>query len=419
MASFKSLGLADPILRGVKAAGYTNTTPIQAQAIPAARKRRDLIGCAQTGTGKTAAFVLPLLDQLLSKKHKKRSPLRALIIAPTRELALQITEAIRIYGKFTRLSVCPIYGGVDIRKQTNMLRRGMDIVVATPGRLIDHMERGNIDLGRVEIVVLDEADRMLDMGFIHDIRRIMNETPVERQTMLFSATMPAKVEDLAQHILHDPELIQVGKRRNPADSVEQSICTVKQVEKIELLTLVLRREPVEKAIVFARTKYRADKISRKLKGKGFTSIAMHSGRSQQQRKKALEGFQKGKYSILVATNIAARGIDVDGVSHVINYDIPEEAESYIHRIGRTGRGDADGRAITFVAETDYDRLRDIEKHIGKRIDRLDYPGLTDHVEPRKTRENQRPKSEARKAQKSSGRRRGRNKKPKFKPARTR
>ena len=414
MASFKSLGLADPIVRGVKSAGYEKATPIQALAIPLACKRHDLIGCAQTGSGKTAAFVLPVLDQLIKKKHKKRTPLRSLIIVPTRELALQITEGIRLYGRYTRLSVHPIFGGVDINKQTRVLRRGLDIAVATPGRLLDHMNRGNVDLTHIEIVVLDEADRMLDMGFIHDIRRIISETPKQRQTLFFSATMPQKVEKLAESILREPEVVQVGKRRNPADTVVQSFCAVKQTDKIDLLMHVLKHEPVEKAIVFLRTKYRADRINRRLKLKGFASTVIHSNRSQHQRQKALEGLQKGKFQILVATNIASRGIDLDGVSHVINFDTPEQAENYIHRIGRTGRAGADGHAITFVGEDEYQRLRDIEKHTGKRIAPLKYVGLTDKGGRRETREGHRTESRAKKAPGASRRRRGRNKKSKFK-----
>ena len=409
MTTFNSFGFARPIIQGIKSAGYETPTPIQAAAIPLASAQHDLIGCAQTGTGKTAAFVLPLLDRMVRRKKKKRPVLRSLIIAPTRELALQITEAIQLYGRYTRLAVHPIYGGVDIKKQIRALRKGLDIVVATPGRLLDHLNRGNIDLSRIEVLVLDEADRMLDMGFIHDIRKIIAQIPADRQTMLFSATMPPKVEQFARNILHEPRVVEVGHRRNPADSVEQHVCAVKQVDKMDLLIHVLNNEPVENVIVFSRTKYRADRISRRLRHKGFASTVIHSNRSQNQRQKSLEGFQKGKFRILVATNIASRGIDVDGVSHVINYDTPEQAENYIHRIGRTGRGEASGNAITFVGEGEYQRLRDIEKHTGKRIARLDYAGLTDKEGSRKTKSDpQANANRSKKTRKPAGRKRGRN-----------
>lgn len=393
MTNFNSLGLADSIVRSVAAAGYKRPTEIQAKAIPLVCERHDLIGCAQTGTGKTAAFVLPMLDRLMKRRNKKGPVfLRGLIVVPTRELALQVTEAVKTYGSKTRLFVTPIYGGVDIKRQTNKLRRGVDIVVATPGRLLDHLNRGNIDLSRVEMLILDEADRMLDMGFIKDIRRIVAETPDSRQTLMFSATMPAKVEELAQHILSEPQFIEIGHRRNPAESVEQHVCPVKQVDKMKLLVNVLRKEPVESVIVFSRTKHRADRISRQLRDRGFSTTAMHSNKTQNQRQKALKGLETGKFQILVATNVASRGIDLASVSHVINYDTPQQAEDYIHRIGRTGRGDATGNAITFVSEEEYQYLRDIERHIGKRIDLLEYKDITivgGHPKPKKnaSREN--------------------------------
>ena len=378
MTNFKLLGLSEPVLRGVRAAGYNTPTEIQAAAIPVVCAGVDLIGCAQTGTGKTAAFVLPVLDRLAGGRKKKKGFrfVRSLIVVPTRELAQQVTDAIKIYGRHTGISVLSIYGGVDINRQTKSLRRGVDIVVATPGRLLDHMNRDNIDLSRVEMLILDEADRMLDMGFIHDIRQIVEETPEHRQTLMFSATMPEKVEDLAQHILYEPEFIEIGHRRNPADSVEQYMCAVKQVNKLKLLTHMFKEEPVDRAIVFCRTKHRADRVTRQLKDKGFSAVAMHSNKTQSQRQKALKGVQNGKFQILVATNVAARGIDLDSVSHVINYDTPHEAESYIHRIGRTGRGEATGLAVTFVGEDEYPYFRNIEKHIGQRIDRLEYKDLT-------------------------------------------
>ncbi|MBX2822875.1 MAG: DEAD/DEAH box helicase [Rhodothermaceae bacterium] len=387
MTNFDSLGLAEPVARGVRATGYKTPTPIQAAAIPLACDDIDIIGCAQTGTGKTAAFVLPILDRLVGKKKRKGfRPVRSLIVVPTRELALQVTEAIKTYGQFTQLRVLPVYGGIDIGKQTRALKRGVDIIVATPGRLIDHMQRENVDLSEVEVLVLDEADRMLDMGFINDIRKIVEETPVFRQTLMFSATMPPKVEELAQHILHEPEFIEIGHRRNPAESVQQHVCPVKQVNKMKLLQRVLKKEPVESVIVFSRTKHRADRITRQLRDRGFSATALHSNKTQSQRQKALKGLQEGRFKILVATNIASRGIDLDRVSHVINYDTPQEVENYIHRIGRTGRGEATGHAITFVSEDEYQYLRDIERHINKRIDLLEYKDLTvegGHPKPKK------------------------------------
>ena len=387
MTSFKTLGLAESIVRSVHAAGYKTPTEIQAAAIPLACERNDLIGCAQTGTGKTAAFVLPLLDRLINRRNNKGPRfLRALIVVPTRELAVQVTEAVHTYGAKTRISVLPVYGGVDIHRQTKKLKRGVDIVVATPGRLLDHLDRGNIDLSSIEMLILDEADRMLDMGFINDIRKIVRKTPDSRQTLLFSATMPARVEELAQDILCEPKFIEIGHRKNPADSVEQHVCPVKQVDKMKLLVNVLRKEPVERVIVFSRTKHRADRISRQLRDRGFATTAMHSNKTQNQRQKALKGLESGKFQVLVATNVASRGIDLTSVSHVINYDTPEQAENYIHRIGRTGRGDATGNAITFVSESEYQYLRDIERHIGKRIDLLEYKDLTvagGHPKPKK------------------------------------
>ena len=387
MTNFNSLGLADSIVRSVAAAGYERPTEIQARAIPLVCEHHDLIGCAQTGTGKTAAFVLPMLDRLI-KRRRKKGPvfLRGLIVVPTRELALQVTEAVKTYGAKTRLFTTAIYGGVDINRQTSRLRRGVDIVVATPGRLLDHINRGNIDLSTVEMLILDEADRMLDMGFIKDIRRIVAETPGSRQTLLFSATMPDKVEELAQEILNEPQFIEIGHRRNPAKSVEQHVCPVKQADKMKLLVNVLKKEPMERVIVFSRTKHRADRISRQLRDRGFATTAMHSNKTQNQRQKALQGLENGKFKILVATNIASRGIDLDSVSHVINYDTPQQAENYIHRIGRTGRGDATGNAITFVSEEEYQYLRDIERHIGQRIDLLEYKDITltgGHPKPKK------------------------------------
>ncbi|MFK7846274.1 MAG: DEAD/DEAH box helicase [Rhodothermales bacterium] len=378
MINFDQLGLAKSVARGVKSAGYEKPTPIQATAIPIALEGRDLIGCAQTGTGKTAAFVLPLLNKLVLNKPETRRPsLRALIVVPTRELALQVEEAIGTYSRHTSIRSLAVFGGTGMYQQTKILRKGVDIVVATPGRLLDHMERRNVRLANVEMLILDEADRMLDMGFIPDIRKVVAATPNTRQTMFFSATMPKAVKELASSILKNPEYIEMGQRTNPAKTVNQRVCAVLQENKMELLAHILDTEPVENVIIFSRTKHRADRIARKLSRKGFATAVLHSNRTQPQREHALKGFKSGKYQIMVATNIAARGIDVDSISHVINYDTPEQPEEYIHRIGRTGRAETKGDAITFVGEGEISYQKDIERHIGSKLEYMDCDGLTE------------------------------------------
>ena len=376
MTTFNSLGLAGETLKGVLAAGYTSPTPIQVAAIPVAREGRDLIGCAQTGTGKTAAFVLPILQRLTEAPRPRNGrPIRALVVAPTRELALQVEAAVQSYGTFTRLRSMAIYGGVGMRPQIQKLRRGVDIVVATPGRLLDHMGRGTVNLSDVEVLVLDEADRMFDMGFIKDIRKIVEQTPKSRQTLLFSATMPKAILALTRSIQHDPAFIEIGERRNPAETVVQQVCRVAPDAKMDLLRHVLQTEPTENVLVFSRTKHRADRIVKKLGKQGFAATVMHSNRSQGQRQRALEGFRDGTYQILVATDIAARGIDVDSISHVINYDTPNQAEDYIHRIGRTGRAEATGEAITFATRDEERYIHAIEHHTGQRLARKVYEGF--------------------------------------------
>jgi ATP-dependent RNA helicase RhlE len=373
MTRFHSLGLADSLLRGVVDAGYTTPTPIQAAAIPPALAGRDLTGCAQTGTGKTAAFVLPMLDRLAANPSQaKRRPVRALVVTPTRELALQVEAAVRTYGKHTGLRSVAVFGGVGMGPQLQAFQRGVDIVSATPGRLLDHLGRGTLDLSRVEVLVLDEADRMFDMGFINDVRKIVAKLPRERQTLLFSATMPQAIQDLAASIQRRPEFVEVGQRRNPAESVTQYIYPVAQTQKMDLLLHVLRTESVENVLVFSRTKHRANRITKKLAQRGFAAAAIHSNRSQNQRQRALADFKRGDVQVLVATDIAARGIDVDGISHVVNFDTPNMAEDYIHRIGRTGRADATGDALTFVSADEEDYLRNIEKHTGRRFERSTY-----------------------------------------------
>jgi len=366
MHTFKALGLPEKLIHSILDAGYTTPTPVQAQTIPIALDGVDLIGCAQTGTGKTAAFVLPMLSRMMASPRKGR-PVRALVVAPTRELALQVEEAVRAYGKHTRFRSLAIFGGVGIHPQLNSLRRGVDIVVATPGRLLDHLNRGSLDLSNVEFLVLDEADRMLDMGFLPDIRKVVAAVPRRRQTLLFSATMPPQIHALAKTIMNRPEMIEIGHRRNPAETVNQHVCMVSQTQKMDLLVHLLQSETMDNVLIFSRTKYRADRIKRKLGQRGFSATVLHSNRSQNQRQRALSGFKSGQFQIMVATDIAARGIDVDSISHVINFDTPNQAEDYIHRIGRTGRALTTGDAITFVSADEVGQLKQIERHTGKRL----------------------------------------------------
>lgn len=364
---FKEIGLSDPLVKGILATGYTAPTEIQARAIPAAIDGQDIIGCAQTGTGKTAAFVLPMLNRLSHENKPKNKFPRALILTPTRELAVQIEKAIQGYGRYLDLKTLAIYGGVDMRGQVKKLRRGVDIVVATPGRLMDHMQRGNINFTCIEVLVLDEADRMFDMGFIKEVRKIVGVLPNKRQTMLFSATMSKDVKALTQGIQKSPVMIQIGHYRNPADTVTQYIYPVGKSQKTELLLYLLQNKLMYCVLVFSRTKHGADKICRRLDKAGILSVAIHSNRTQSQRQRALDGFRAGKYQVMVATDIAARGIDVNDISHVINYDVPTYAEDYIHRIGRTGRAESVGDAITFVSQDEEEYLFKIEKYIGRKF----------------------------------------------------
>ncbi len=378
MDTFDTLPLAPAVRRGIADAGYTTPTPVQAATLPHALAGVDVVGVAQTGTGKTAAFVLPILDYLVREPGdggRRARPVRALVVTPTRELALQVEAAVQTYGKHTKLTSVTIYGGVGKGGQRDVLRRGADIVVATPGRLLDFLGEREIDLSRVDVLVLDEADRMLDMGFLRDVKRIVAAVPTQRQTMLFSATMPAEIQELAQTILYRPELIEVGTRRDPAATVAQRAVAVAEGDKQALLEHLLETEPVERAIVFSRTKHRADRITKKLVRAGVEAVAIHSNRSQGQRQRALEGFERGQYRVLVATDIAARGIDIDGVSHVVNFDIPNVPEDYIHRIGRTGRAGASGEALSFVSAEETPNLAGIEKHTGRSIERTRYDGF--------------------------------------------
>ncbi|MBN1392302.1 MAG: DEAD/DEAH box helicase [Sedimentisphaerales bacterium] len=373
---FKTFGLSDPLVQGILAAGYTAPTEVQSQAIPAAIAGKDIIGCAQTGTGKTAAFVLPILNRLSHEHPPKRRFIRSLILTPTRELAVQIEQSILRYGRFLNLKTLAVYGGVNIKRQFSTLRHGVDIVVATPGRLLDHMRQRTIDLRRVEVLVLDEADRMFDMGFIRDVQKIISVLPKNRQTMLFSATVTPEISSLAAGVQKSPVMIQIGRPRNPIETITQNIFFVEKERKVALLLHLLKDGQLSSVLVFSRTKHGADKIQRHIERENIVSVAIHSGRNQSQRERAMDGFKNGKFRVMVATDIAARGIDVTGISHVINFDVPAFPEDYIHRIGRTGRADAEGDAITFVSRDELNYLRRIEKFIGRDFAPVECPGFT-------------------------------------------
>jgi len=373
---FSKLGLADELVQGILATGYTAPTAIQERAIPLAVAGRDIIGCAQTGTGKTAAFALPMLNHFIKEKlHNKGHQTRGLVLTPTRELAQQGEEFIAGYGRFAGLQSMSIFGGVNMENQIRRLRRGVDIIVATPGRLLDHLSRRTVDLSHVEILVLDEADRMFDMGFIDDVRKIIAKIPAKRQTLLFSATMSKEVRGLVASIQNKPELIEIGVQRRPVETVKQHFYSSPQESKMDLLFHILKTEEMDSILIFSRTKHGADKISNKLEKSGIKAIAIHSNRTQAQRQRALAGFKQGQYKIMVATDIAARGIDVEGISHVVNFDTPTFAEDYIHRIGRTGRASATGDAITFVSNQEQKYLKSIERYTDKRFELKRYPGF--------------------------------------------
>jgi ATP-dependent RNA helicase RhlE len=367
---FRALGLEPTIQQAVTEAGYTQPTPIQAASIPLILEGRDLIGIAQTGTGKTAAFTLPMLS-MLSKRLASGGPkhTRALILAPTRELVVQIDENLRTYAKHLHLKIAKVYGGVGERPQADALRNRADVVIATPGRLIDLMGQGHADFTRLEFLILDEADRMLDMGFLPPMRKIVAALPKKRQTLLFSATLSKEIERLTHEFQHNPKIVEIGRRTNTAETVQQAIYEVPKHLKSGLLTHLLKDESLNMVLVFSRTKHGADRIARQLSRSGIESAAIHGNRSQPQRQRALNDFKAGKVRVLVATDIAARGIDVDGISHVVNYDFPPATEDYIHRIGRTGRAQAEGDAISFITEDDRDALRALERFTGKKIER--------------------------------------------------
>ena len=364
---FAALGLGEKVLEGVRAAGYTAPTPIQLRAIPLVLSGKDVIGSAQTGTGKTAAFALPILSKL--GQHNPVGP-RALVLEPTRELASQVETAIRDYARFTNLKVTVVYGGVGYGKQNDELRAGADIVAATPGRLLDHLEQGTLRLDKVEFLVLDEADRMLDMGFLPDVRRLVEKCPRARHTALFSATIPPQIETLIQWAMNKPETIEIGARRTPAETVKHVIYPVSDSQKSDLLIQLLERVKYNSVLVFCRTKHGADRVAGLLKRHNHAVAVLHSNRTQKEREQALEGFRNGKYEVLVATDIAARGLDIADVSHVINYDVPQHPEDYIHRIGRTGRAEHTGDAFTIMIAEDAPHVFAIERFISQKIPRV-------------------------------------------------
>ncbi|NLA87596.1 MAG: DEAD/DEAH box helicase [Clostridiales bacterium] len=389
---FNELNLIAPLLRAVTGAGYETPTPIQEATIPLVLEGKDVLGCAQTGTGKTAAFALPILQKLYERRgnnHGSKRPVRALIVTPTRELATQISESFNIYGAELPLKCCVIFGGVKQAGQVEQIKAGVDIIVATPGRLNDLIGQGFIKLDKIEIFVLDEADRMLDMGFINDIKRILRRIPQARQTLLFSATMPPDVEKLAMTILHNPATVKVDPINSTVESISQSLFYVDKVNKTKLLAYLIKKPEVNSALVFTRTKHGADKVVRELGRAGIKSLSIHGNKSQNARQTALHRFMNGDIGVLVATDIAARGIDIPELSHVINYDIPEDPETYIHRIGRTGRAGLSGRAISFCCYDEFERLFAVEKLIGIKIPVTDSPwplkDCTYSVEPRRNK----------------------------------
>ncbi|MEG2037200.1 MAG: DEAD/DEAH box helicase [Ruthenibacterium sp.] len=376
--TFKELNLLPEILKAVDDLGYTTPTPIQEKAIPPVLALRDLIGCAQTGTGKTAAFAVPILQYLQQQNNPRHKPIRCLVLTPTRELALQIKESFHDYGRYLPLRSTVIFGGVGQAPQVETLQRGVDILVATPGRLNDLCNQGHIDLSHVECFVLDEADRMLDMGFIHDVRKVLVRLPSQRQTLLFSATMPEEITALSRQILHDPVRVEVTPVSSTVDAIEQSLYKVDKGNKKALLEYILQDKALDSVLVFTATKHGADRVVKDLTAAGIPALAIHGNKSQTARVTALESFKAGKIRVLVATDIAARGIDISELACVINYDLPNIPESYVHRIGRTGRAGHEGKTIGFCNYDELAYLKDIEKLIGKKI-----PVVEDHPWPMK------------------------------------
>ncbi len=368
---FLELNLEPSLQKSVETMGYSEATAIQAQAIPPGLDGKDIIGCAQTGTGKTAAFLLPALQHLLQNQQKTKHP-RVVVLAPTRELVIQVTEQAHKLAAHTPIRVMSIYGGSKMQTQISKLRRGVDVIIATPGRLQDHMRRRNVNFKELEILVLDEADRMLDMGFLPDIKQIVSRMPSQRQTMLFSATMSAPIMNLTRQFQHDPVTIEISIAR-PPDAIRQAIYPVPKHLKTQLLIALLEQMEVSSMLVFTATKQEADIVTRKLKESKISTACIHGDFKQQQRIAALEGFRKGKFQVLVATNIASRGLDVEGISHVINYDAPEQSEDYVHRVGRTARAKADGDALTLVTPDDESMVYRIEHLLGYKLERKTLP----------------------------------------------
>lgn len=369
--SFEELNLIDPLLRAVHDTGYTEPTPIQVQAIPHVLQGRDLLGCAQTGTGKTAAFALPTIQRLVEKPSKNGRVIRVLVLSPTRELASQIGESFDVYGKNTPIKQTTIFGGVGQHPQVQALRRGVDVVIATPGRLLDLMQQGFVKLDKVEVFVLDEADRMLDMGFIHDVKRIIAALPKQRQTLLFSATMPQDIQELANNILIDPVKVEVTPQATTVEKIDQSVYFVEKNDKRALLENLLSDKAIKRVLVFTRTKHGANKVVKQLEDARISAEAIHGNKSQTARERALANFKSGATRVLVATDIAARGIDVEEITHVINYDMPNEPETYVHRIGRTARAGASGVAYSFCDSDERPFLIDVERLIRLHIPRVE------------------------------------------------
>jgi ATP-dependent RNA helicase RhlE len=364
LMKFSDLGLSQPILRSLDAAGYQSPTPIQAQAIPQVLSGRDIIGCAQTGTGKTAAFALPILDRLVnSPKPSGRAKIQVLVLSPTRELAAQIAESFETYSRHTTLRAAVVFGGVSVQRQIQELARGVDVLVATPGRLLDLMKLKALSLADVRVFVLDEADRMLDMGFVNDVMRIAKAVPKTRQTLLFSATLPENIRSLANSLLTSPVHVAVDPVSSTAETLDQSVYFVDKAEKRSLLAWVLRDLKIDRTLAFTRTKHGADRVAEFLQQRGISAAALHGNKSQNARQRALDAFKSGKLQVLVATDIAARGIDIDQLSHVINYEVPNTTESYVHRIGRSGRAGASGAALSFCDAEERPYLRNIERSI--------------------------------------------------------
>lgn len=397
--AFKNLGIIDPILKALANEGYTTPTPIQQQAIPLVLQGRDLLGCAQTGTGKTAAFAIPIIQHIAEKKQI-RSGIKTLILTPTRELAIQIDESFAAYGKFTNIKHTVIFGGVSQLHQVNALKRGVDVLVATPGRLLDLINQRFVDLRQLEIFVLDEADRMLDMGFIHDVKKLISIIPAKRQTLFFSATMPPEIQKLADSLLTKPAFVEVTPPSSTVDKIDQHLYYVNKGNKPELLLHLLQKKKIGSALVFTKTKHGADKVVKQLQKEHVKTAAIHGNKSQNARQNALSDFKNGKIQVLIATDIAARGIDIDELANVFNYDLPNIPETYVHRIGRTGRAGNSGIAISFCDEETVKELKDIEKLIGKKI-----PVVEDHPYPFKGILSEKAGEEARKKTKQGQRRR--------------